>query len=181
MKRLLPLLLGLCMVLSACAHVPQEKLLANRHDDLTLTELLALDICQISDTIDPQEAYLLADTAITKTRELAQSYDMTSPPEYHNVLINMGLRERGLCWHWTTDLLTTFGALKLKTIDFMWAVAHQGSDLSEHNVTVIVARANPVFEDGLIFDPWRTAGKPYWIFMREDTKYPWVNLPPELW
>lgn len=173
------LLLGLC--LTACAHVPKNQLLAENHNPKQLTELLAKDIRKLSDSIDPQEAQTLAASAIGNTYRLARMYDMASPPEYHNTLVNMGLRERGLCWHWATDLLEAFFALNLQTIDFMWAEAHAGSTFSEHNVLVIAPRKNKVFREGLIFDPWRTAGKPYWVLLKDDTKYPWVEYFPPHW
>lgn len=182
MKKLLcSMLLMLPLVLTACSHVSDSELLANRMTPDQLTAELTRDIMALSDTIDPKEAFDLANTAIKTTDTLARKYGMSGPPEYHNVMVNLGIRDRGLCWHWTTDLLNTFFALNLKTIDFMWAEAHAGSDLSEHNVAVIVPAADARLENGLIFDPWRTSGKPYWILLKDDTKYPWREFPRNKW
>lgn len=175
------LLLMLPLLFTACAHVSDNELLANRMTPDQLTAALAGDIISLSGTIDPKEAFDLADTAIKATDRLAKKYGTSGPPEYHNIMVNLGIRDRGLCWHWTTDLLNTFFALNLKTIDFMWAEAHAGSDLSEHNVAVIVPAADPRLEKGLIFDPWRTSGKPYWILLKDDTKYPWQEFPRAKW
>lgn len=168
-------------MLTACAHVSDSELLANRMTPDQLTAALTRDITDLSAAIDPKEAFDLAATAINTTNNLAKKYGMSGAPEYHNVMVNLGIRNRGLCWHWTTDLLNAFFALKLKTIDFMWAEAHAGSDLNEHNVVVIVPAADMQLEKGLIFDPWRTSGKPYWILLKDDTKYPWVEFPRDKW
>lgn len=182
MKKLLLTLPLLCLCLAACTtHVPKAQLLADSHNPRQLAELLAADIMQLSDSIDPKEAQILAAAAISNTYRLARLYNMASPPEYHNSLVNMGLRERGLCWHWTNDLLAVFFALNLQTIDFMWAEANAGSTFSEHNVLVIAPRKDKLFREGLIYDPWRTSGKPYWILLKDDTKYPWVEYIPAHW
>lgn len=178
-KICLLLLVALC--LTACTHVANENLLANHKTPDELVVILANDITALSTTIDPKEAFGLANTAINATYNLANRYGMSGPPEYHNVMVNLGIRERGLCWHWTTDLLNAFFSLGLTTIDFMWAEANAGSELSEHNVAVIVPKSNMRLENGLVYDPWRTSGKPFWIRVVDDTKYPWVELPREKW
>lgn len=175
------MLLVLALLSTACTHVADHEILANHMAPDRLTEVLTRDIITLSDTIDPKEAFILADAAIKATDRLASRYGMSGPPEYHNIMVNLGLRDRGLCWHWTTDLLNTFFALNLETIDFMWAEAHAGSDLSEHNVAVIVPAAEMRLENGLIYDPWRTSGKPYWILLRNDTEYPWQEFPRAEW
>lgn len=166
---------------TACTHVTNENLLANHKTPNELVALLANDITALSDSIDPQEAYALANSAINTTYNLTARYGMSGPPEYHNVMVNLGLRDRGLCWHWTTDLLSAFFKLNLETIDFIWAEAHAGSDFSEHNVAVIVPKANMQLKNGLVYDPWRASGKPFWIRVKDDTKYPWVELPRDRW
>lgn len=171
----------LLLAFTACTHVSSDKILANHKTTDELVVLLANDISGLTTDIDDKEAFDLAKIAISTTINLASSYGMSGPPEYHNVMVNLGIRERGLCWHWATDLLNTFLALDLKTIDFMWAVAHAGSDLSEHNVAVIVPKSDMRLSRGLVYDPWRTSGKPYWILLQEDTKYPWEELPREQW
>lgn len=182
MKKLVCIIfLLLLLVVTGCSHVSDKELLANQLTPDQLTVALTRDIIALSDTIDPKEAFNLADTAIKTTNALASRYGTSGSPEYHNVMVNLGLRNRGLCWHWATDLLNTFFALNLKTIDFMWAEANAGSELSEHNVAVIVPAADMRLESGLIFDPWRASGKPYWILLKDDTKYPWVEFPRANW
>ena len=128
---------------------------------------------------DPAEARRVAQTAVTDSHRLAEDYRLVPPARWHNLLIQMGFRERGLCYHWTEDLMKRLQALNLKTYRLHWGVAHKGSDLYEHNSVVITARDQP-FETGLVLDPWRNSGDLYWAAVRLD-EYPWVPLPPEQW
>jgi hypothetical protein len=91
----------------------------------------------------------------------------------------MGLRDRGLCYHWTEDLMFQLKALQLERYQLRWGVAHRGSNLREHNTVVITANGQP-FENGLVLDPWRHSGNLYWVIVKNDS-YPWKELPKEAW
>jgi len=128
---------------------------------------------------DPDEARRVAHAAVTDSYRLAEDYRLAGSARWHNLLIQVGLRERGLCFHWTEALMKRLQDLNLRTYRLHWGVAHKGSDLYEHNSVVITASNQP-FEDGLVLDPWRNSGDLYWAAVREDD-YPWVPLPPDLW
>jgi hypothetical protein len=128
---------------------------------------------------DTSEARRVAETAVTYSFRLAEEYRVALPARWHNLLIQMGFRDRGLCFHWTEDLMKRLLALNLKTYQLHWGVAHQGSELREHNSVVITAWDQP-FEKGLVLDPWRNAGDLYWAAVSQDG-YPWVPLPPDQW
>jgi len=128
---------------------------------------------------DPEEARRVAQTAVGDSLRLAEEYRAAPPARWHNLLIQMGFRDRGLCFHWTEDLMKRLQALNLKTYRLHWGVAHKGSDLREHNSVVITALNQP-FEAGLVLDPWRNSGDLHWAAVRQDG-YPWVPLPPDQW
>lgn len=128
---------------------------------------------------DPAEARRAAETAVTASLRLADSYRVVPPAKWHNLLIQMGIRERGLCFHWTEDLMKRLQELGLNSFDLHWGVAHRGSDLREHNSVVITAAGQP-FETGLVLDPWRNSGDLFWARVDRDA-YPWVPLPREEW
>jgi len=128
---------------------------------------------------DPDEARRVAQTAVAGSLELAEGYRVATPALWHNLLIQMGVRDRGLCYHWTEDLMKRLQSLNLKTYQLHWGVAHKGSDLREHNSVVITALRQP-FDTGLVLDPWRNSGDLYWAAVRQDD-YPWVPLPPDQW
>jgi hypothetical protein len=128
---------------------------------------------------DPIEAGRVAETAVTYSLRLAEDYRVSPPARWHNLLIQMGFRDRGLCFHWTEDLMKHLQALDLTTYELHWGVAHQGSELREHNSVVITA-LNQSFEEGLVLDPWRNSGDLYWAVVGKD-RYPWLPLPREEW
>jgi hypothetical protein len=133
----------------------------------------------LAENIDPAEAHRVAEAAVTYSLRLAEEYRVAPPAWWNNLLIQMGLRDRGLCFHWTADLMKRLQALNLKAYRLHWGVAYQGSDLREHNSVVITALNQP-FEEGLVLDPWRNSGDLYWAAVSRDA-YPWVPLPPNEW
>jgi hypothetical protein len=129
--------------------------------------------------IDAAEAGMVAETAVTYSSRLAEEYRVVPPARLHNLLIQVGLRERGLCYQWTEDLMKRLQALNLRTYQLHWGVAHKGSNLQEHNSVVITAKGQP-FETGLLLDPWRYSGDIYWAVVTTDS-YPWQELPASEW
>ena len=128
---------------------------------------------------DPAEARRVAETAVIYSLRLAEDYRVTRPAQWNNLLIQMGLRERGLCFHWTEDLMKRLQALNLQTYQLHWGVAHKGSDLREHN-SVVITGVNQPFDEGLVLDPWRNSGDLYWARVGQDS-YPWMPLPRDEW
>ncbi|MEJ5357615.1 MAG: hypothetical protein WHT06_02975 [Desulfobacterales bacterium] len=129
--------------------------------------------------VDREEAGRAARAAIAASRRLAAAYRVSPPARWHNLLVQLGARERGLCYHWTEDLMQEMQALGLRTLEMHWGVAHRGSDLREHNSVVVTAAGRP-FAEGLVLDPWRESGRLVWVRVRED-RYPWEPLPREQW
>jgi hypothetical protein len=128
---------------------------------------------------DKAEADMVAETAVTYSSRLAEEYRVVPPARLHNLLIQVGIKDRGLCYHWAEDLMKRLQALDLRTYQLHWAVAHKGSNLQEHNSVVITARGQP-FESGLLLDPWRNSGDLYWAVVNSDS-YPWQELPANEW
>ena len=129
--------------------------------------------------IDGAEAGLVAETAVTYSSRLAEEYRVVPPARLHNLLIQVGIRERGLCYQWTEDLMKRLQTLNLRTYQLHWGVAHKGSNLQEHNSVVITAKDQP-FATGLLLDPWRYSGDLYWAVVTTDS-YPWQELPASEW
>jgi len=182
-------LLLLVVFLSACASGHQmgrgssanEKTADHRATEAyrKKVELLRDDLAALNQQADLLEAGQVAQTAITYSDQLAEEYQLVRPAVLHNVLIRVGLKDRGLCYHWTEDLLKQLQSLDLRTYQLHWGVAHRGSELREHNSVVITARGQ-AFEKGLVLDPWRNSGDLYWAMIKTD-RYPWKELPPSEW
>ena len=140
---------------------------------------LELELNALDPAVDPTEARQVAETAIRESAVLAEEYQLVRPAVMHNLLVVMGIKDRGLCYQWTEDLMKRLEALELKSFQLHWGVAHPGSNLREHNCVVISVKGQP-FSKGILFDPWRHSGNLYWTPVVKDT-YPWEILPPTQW
>jgi hypothetical protein len=126
-------------------------------------------LAALAPNVDPGEAELLSVTAHTTSRSLARQYRIVLNPEFQNFLINIGLRQRGYCAHFARDIGTRLKTLKLKTLVLHWGAAFAGTT-GEDNCLVVTARNQP-FQDGIILDGWRRAGRLFWCAVREDHEY----------
>ena len=188
-KKKIILLLILVVLLIGCTRANQSeaptsypRIEANDHHDTTYQHRVAAlqkDLAALNHQTDWIESERVAETAIGYSSYLAEEYELVRPAILHNVLIRLGLKDRGLCYHWTEDLINRLQELNLKSYQLHWGVAHQGSELREHNSVVITARGQ-AFEKGMVLDPWRNSGDLYWALIKFD-RYPWKELPPEKW
>jgi len=119
----------------------------------------------------PTEAQRLAEAALDQSARLAAEYRMARPALFNNVLVNVGLKQRGLCWHWTEDLLAALRSLRLASYELHWGTAHRGRLFREHNSVIVTARGQSL-ASGIVLDPWRDAGALHWVAVGED-RYPW--------
>ena len=133
----------------------------------------------LSAAVDKTEAMLLAETAVRESAVLAEEYQLVRPAVAHNFLVALGIKDRGLCYHWTQDLMKRLQALDLKSLQLHWGVAYRGSELREHNCVVVTAKGQSFFK-GIVLDPWRNSGNLYWARVTKDN-YPWKVLPPSDW
>jgi hypothetical protein len=119
--------------------------------------------------VDPAEAEQLSVTAHTTARRLKREYRVALNPEFTVFLYNIGLRKRGWCGHWAQDIGAQLKELKLKTLVLHWGEAYPGTT-SENNALVVTARNQP-FQDGIIIDGWRRAGRLFWCPVIKDDEY----------
>jgi len=120
---------------------------------------LSKALATLAPTVDPSEAQLLSLTAHTTARSLKQKYRVVLNPEFQNFLINIGLRDRGYCGHWSRDIGERLKELKPKTLVLHWGVYDPGRS-GESNCVVVTARNQP-FQEGIVIDGWRRAGRLY--------------------
>ena len=124
--------------------------------------------------IPQEEARHLSQDIFHETQKLIKEFGLTSPPVFHNVLVNVGLREKGLCYHWSDALYVHLSKKKYASFEFHLMGANIGEYWSEHNVLVVLVKGGNV-EEGIIIDPWRDSGKLYFSKVSEDTIYQWKH------
>ncbi|MBT8435922.1 MAG: hypothetical protein KJP11_00995 [Gammaproteobacteria bacterium] len=130
-------------------------------------------ILNLGDDIDASEARRAASISIKYSHELARQYEITGSPLVHNLLVNLGLKPRGLCIDWTADLLARLKQERFHSLDLHWAIANYETTFSlEHSTVVVSARGNSIYQ-GLVLDPWRNSGELFWAPTLEDSGYAW--------
>jgi hypothetical protein len=123
----------------------------------------------LASDVDPKEAELLSVTAHTTARSLAREYHVVLNPEFQAFLVNIGARKRGWCGHWARDIGARLKELKPRTLVLHWGVAYDKTS-SENNCLVVTGRNQP-FQDGIIMDGWRRAGRLFWCPVKKDHEY----------
>jgi hypothetical protein len=180
------IVLLIVVLLSACAGGHQSGQIASGGDNPAdapeppayreKVAALQNDLASLNGHPNSTEAGQLAEIAISYSYHLAQEYQLVRPPVLHNILVRMGIKDRGLCYQWTEDLMNRLYLLKLKNYQLHWGVAYRGSELREHNTVVVTAPDQP-FEEGIVLDPWRNSGELYWAHVKNDS-YPWKERLP---
>ena len=140
-----------------------------------ITELSLLFEC-LDNTIDRSEAMQLSKDIFQKTQQLTEAFELTSPPVFHNFLVTVGAREKGLCYHWSDALYAYLTQKKYTSFEFHLIGANIGEYFYEHNALVVVAKGGKV-EEGIIIDPWRNSGEVYFSKLKHDTEYTWIHRP----
>jgi hypothetical protein len=130
---------------------------------------LSKALAGLAPDVDPAEAEQISVTAHTTARSLAREYHVVLNPELQAFLVNVGLRKRGWCGHWAADIGARLKELKPRTLVLHWGVAYDHTS-SENNCLVVTARNQP-FQDGIILDGWRRAGRLFWCKVKKDDEY----------
>lgn len=121
------------------------------------------------------ESGSIALSVIPEIARLKKSYKMIFMPVVHNMIMDVGIRKRGACKHWAEDLLTFMQPMQRRFFQVTWGQANPRK-LTEHNVAVLFPVGSD-FDKGLIIDPWRTGGKPFWVRVTKDKHYKWKQWP----
>lgn len=133
---------------------------------------LAQEIRALGSGVDPEEADRAARIAYRHTDELAAQYQITDGPLIHNIKVNMGLKPRGLCWHWAHDMEKRLKQENFRTLDLHRAIANAENVALEHSTTIISRKGDTMYE-GIVLDPWRKGGKLTWKRTLDDARYKW--------
>lgn len=155
------------LALAGCASAPPPV------EEPQIAEL-ARAVAALGPEVDPAEAQRIARIAYLYPLDLARAYQISDPPLIHNTKVNMGLRPRGLCWHWAQDMQTRLASESFETLDLHRAIANSENALRIEHSTVIVSSKGADMFDGIVLDPWRKGGKLTWVRTTEDREYPWL-------
>lgn len=121
------------------------------------------------------EATHLAFMLVDEVHRLKKKYKSFFIPILHNAMIDAGIRDRGACKHWAEDLLKFLRPIERKYFSVTWGEAN-AEKMNEHNIAVVMPVMG-TFDDGVMVDPWRTSGKPFWLRVTKDDHYKWSQWP----
>lgn len=159
--------LGATALLGACGAPPER--LATRGDARGLeAALLAL-----GPQVGSADAARAARMAYEVSADLAREYEITDPPLVHNTKVNLGIKERGLCYHWARDIQTRMTHARFATLQFDRLVANADNPFRLEHATAVVMARGADWRSGIVLDPWRTGGTLHWDEVRDDIKYDW--------
>ena len=161
------LLLLLFLFFTACTVTPSN--ISQSRVEALSTLLKSLD-----SSISSKEAKSLSYEIFQEVSKLKRKFNPTSQPHFNNFLINVGMKEKGLCYEWSDALYVSFSKKQYSHFEFHLLVADQGTYFSEHNVMVVVEKGGEVLE-GIVIDPWRNPEKLYFSKVNEDEKYEWSH------
>lgn len=168
-RRWILVALGLALLVS-CGVAPDRRPMPDPGE----IEALAAEIMALGPGVDPIEARRAARVSYEQTRNLAIQYQIVDPPLIHNTKVNMGLKPRGLCWHWAEDMEARLNQENFETLVMYRAIANADNPYRiDHSTAIIAAKGDGMF-DGIVLDPWRKGGTLFWDEVRDDTRYTWV-------
>jgi hypothetical protein len=130
-------------------------------------------------TIPNAEAERLSRDIYQKTKSLSEEFKPVSPPQFHNFLVNIGLKQKGLCYHWSDALYLHLNSRGYEYFDFHLLVDHIGEYWSEHNAVAVTTKSctsdECIEENAIVIDAWRDSGRLYVMKITEDTQYRWKH------
>jgi hypothetical protein len=132
---------------------------------------LSHDLVQMAgQEVARDEARQIAQQLVKTTRRFDKKYQMVGSPLLNNLLVHVGAKQMGFCYHWTANLAQAVQDLPWKYFSRVWGVANLRR-VTENNALIIVARDAPLAH-GLVYDAWRGAGSPFWRRVTDD-HYAW--------
>ena len=165
------LLLLTASLWSGCGALPRQGDESRLRALALQKELLNLDTSVVAD-----EAARFAAAAVDRSKALGREYHAVNPAWLHNIMVNGGVRPRGLCYEWTNDLFPILHELHCQSLQIHLAVSRMDTR-HEHNCIVVTARDQP-FSQGIVLDAWRRSGR-LWFGPVSTDKYFWQPLPPD--
>ena len=138
-------------------------------------EKLTLLLGTLDNTVPYKQNRILSRDIFKYVEKLTKKFELTAPPLWHNFLVNIGLRNKGLCYHWSDALYLHLYQKNYENFSFSLVGSDIGDYFFEHNALLIVAKDAKSIKCGIVIDPWRESGKLYFSKMEDDKKYKWKH------
>jgi len=157
----------LFLFLWGCATVHDPNQQSNR-------KALTIQLMELDEKISYREAQELSFAIFQRSAVLNQVFERTGNPYVHNFLVNIGLKKKGLCYHYSDGLYKYLKQKNYPSFEFHLVGANIGDYWREHNALVVVAKGQKIM-NGIVIDPWRDEQKLYFSKISEDKDYKWKH------
>jgi len=137
-------------------------------------KILAQKLEKLNPHASSFESYRLSFSIYQKTTQLNRKFKRTTTPKIHNFLVNIGLKEKGLCYDFSDALYSYLKKQNYPHFRFHFVVSNRGEYLFEHNALVISCPQKKILE-GLLIDAWRDSHHLYVVEIEKDKGYRWVH------
>lgn len=117
-----------------------------------------------------EEALRIARVLIDTTRSVGKEFKMVGSPLFNNFLVHAGVKKGGFCYQWMPYLFDALSKIEWKFFERCWGGASVGK-VTENNAVIVIPRDAPIAQ-GVVYDAWRGAGKPWWKNVKDDN-YDW--------
>jgi hypothetical protein len=133
-------------------------------------EFLSQKLISIDDSISKKQASKISYKILQVSKNIQDEFNPVSYPWINNTLVNLGIKEKGLCWEWRDELYSRLYG-KIEPLQMQKVVANKGK-LSEHNAIVLLSKSNDI-QNSILIDLWRFSGIPYIVITKDDDSYIW--------
>ncbi len=155
------------LVLGGCQSPPMQV------PQTTRTQIIqALE--SLDGNVPEEETVRLANDIVSRTEILNREFERTSDPKVHNFLVKIGVKRKGLCYHYSDGLYLYLGGRYYPHYDFHLVGAHIGSYWREHNAMAVTLKGHQPL-DGIVIDAWRKSGDIFVSKITDDKAYNWVH------
>ena len=139
-------------------------------------EALTQQLQSLDTKIPHDEALALSKDVFQTASQLRQTFQRNTPPLVHNFLVNIGAKEKGLCYHWSDALYLHLSKQRYASFEFHLVGANIGEYFFEHNALVVMAKQGKI-QEGILIDPWRDKDQLYFSQLAQDREYLWKHRP----
>lgn len=133
-------------------------------------EILSQKLITLDNHIDKKQALKISYTILKVSKDIKNEFAPIKYPWINNILVNIGIKKKGLCWEWRDELYNRLDG-KIKPFDILKVVANKGR-LNEHNAIVLNHKSNNI-QNAILVDLWRFSGTPYIVNTQDDDSYVW--------
>jgi hypothetical protein len=133
-------------------------------------ELLSHKLISLNNSIDKKQAFEISNKILQVSKEIKDEFNPVPYPWINNTLVNLGIKEKGLCWEWRDELYKRLNG-NIEPFAILKIGANVGK-LNEHNAIAIISKSNDI-QNSILIDLWRCSGVPYIVTIKDDNSYIW--------